>query len=60
MGKFRPPTLRNVEVTAPYMHDGSIATLEDVVRFYEAGGRDVVDGPFAGDGRDNPFKAASS
>lgn len=39
MGKFRAPTLRNIEVTAPYMHDGSLATLEDVVEFYAAGGK---------------------
>ena len=39
MGKFRAPTLRNVEVSAPYMHDGSLATLEDVIEFYAAGGR---------------------
>ncbi len=30
--------MRNVELTAPYMHDGSMRTLEDVVRFYDAGG----------------------
>lgn len=36
--RFRTPTLRNVAVTAPYMHDGSLATLGDVVRFYNAGG----------------------
>ena len=36
-GAFRP-TLRNVELTAPYMHDGSLATLEDVVDFYVDGG----------------------
>jgi cytochrome c peroxidase len=39
MGKFRAPTLRNVEVSAPYMHDGSFATLEEVIEFYAAGGR---------------------
>lgn len=39
IGKFRPPTLRNIAVTAPYMHDGSIATLEDVIDHYAAGGR---------------------
>ena len=33
-GKFKVPTLRNVELTAPYMHNGSLATLEDVVSFY--------------------------
>jgi cytochrome c peroxidase len=37
-GKFRTPSLRNVDITAPYMHDGSLTTLEDVVRFYERGG----------------------
>jgi cytochrome c peroxidase len=35
---FRTPTLREVGRTAPYMHDGSLATLEDVVNFYNAGG----------------------
>ena len=39
IGKFRPPSLRNVAVTAPYMHDGSLATLEDVIDHYAAGGR---------------------
>lgn len=33
-GKFKVPTLRNIEVTAPYMHDGRFATLEEVVDFY--------------------------
>lgn len=37
--RFRTPTLRNVELTAPYMHDGVFATLEDVVRFYDDGGQ---------------------
>jgi cytochrome c peroxidase len=37
-GRFRAPTLRNIAVTAPYMHDGSIATLPDVVRHYASGG----------------------
>jgi cytochrome c peroxidase len=39
LGAFRTPSLRNVAVTAPYMHDGSIATLEEVVEFFDAGGR---------------------
>jgi cytochrome c peroxidase len=38
--RFRTPTLRNVELTAPYMHDGSIATLEEVVEHYAGGGRE--------------------
>jgi len=37
--KFRAPTLRNIAVTSPYMHDGSIATLADVVQHYARGGR---------------------
>lgn len=37
-GRFKTPTLRNVALTAPYMHDGSLATLEDVVDFYNRGG----------------------
>lgn len=36
--RYRTPTLRNVELTAPYMHDGSIATLRDVLLFYDRGG----------------------
>jgi cytochrome c peroxidase len=36
--KYKTPTLRNVALTAPYMHDGSIATLRGVVEFYVAGG----------------------
>lgn len=36
-GKFKPPTLRNIELTAPYMHDGSLNTLEEVVEFYNSG-----------------------
>lgn len=56
MGAFRAPSLRNVEVTAPYMHDGSVETLEEVLRIYAAGGRNIVSGPHAGDGRANPYK----
>lgn len=39
VGKFRAPTLRNIAITAPYMHDGSIATLEAVIGHYFVGGR---------------------
>jgi len=49
LGAFKTPSLRNVARTAPYMHDGSIATLEAVIDFYAAGGR--------GDGRNNPHKS---
>ena len=38
-GKFKTPSLRNIELTAPYMHDGSLARLEDVIEFYDQGGR---------------------
>ncbi len=37
-GKFKVPTLRNVALTGPYMHDGSIATLEEVVEHFASGG----------------------
>lgn len=37
-GAFKTPTLRDVELTTPYMHDGSVGTLLDVVRFYNGGG----------------------
>jgi len=57
MGRFRAPTLRNIELSAPYMHDGSLATLDDVIDFYARGGRNIDSGPLAGDGRDNPFKS---
>lgn len=38
---FKTPSLRNVARTAPYMHDGSLATLEDVVDFYDRGGGEL-------------------
>ena len=58
MGKFRPPTLRNVAVTAPYMHDGSIATLREVIEdHYARGGRVIDEGDDAGDGALSPRKA---
>ena len=37
-GRFRAPTLRNIAVTAPYMHDGGLKTLKEVVDFYVGGG----------------------
>lgn len=53
-GKFKPPSLRNIAVTAPYMHDGSIATLEEVVEHYARGGRLLE----SGDGKENPNKSS--
>lgn len=47
MGRFKAPTLRNIAVTAPYMHDGSLATLEEVIAHYANGGR----------APDNPMKS---
>jgi cytochrome c peroxidase len=38
IGKFKVPTLRNIALTAPYMHDGSLVTLEEVIAHYESGG----------------------
>ncbi len=38
LGSFKTPTLRNIAVTAPYMHDGSVATLRDAVVHYNNGG----------------------
>jgi len=55
--RFKAPTLRNIERTAPYMHDGSLATLGEVIDFYAAGGRVVADGVRAGDGRSHPGKS---
>jgi len=38
IGKFKTPTLRNIALTAPYLHDGSLQTLEEVVEYYDQGG----------------------
>lgn len=51
IGAFKTPTLRNIAVTAPYMHDGSQKTLEDVANFYNLGGRTGEDDPV------NPFQS---
>jgi cytochrome c peroxidase len=56
-GRFRAPTLRNIAVTAPYMHDGSVPTLEAVLDHYAAGGRTITSGPHAGVGSENPNKS---
>ncbi|WP_147105259.1 methanobactin export MATE transporter MbnM [Tateyamaria sp. syn59] len=57
IGMFRTPSLRNVAVTAPYMHDGSIETLREVIEHYAVGGRTFNDGPFAGVGANHPNKS---
>ena len=55
-GRFRAPTLRNIALTAPYMHDGSLATLGDVLDHYARGGTLTPSGANAGDGKNNPNK----
>jgi cytochrome c peroxidase len=45
LGSFKTPTLRNVAVTAPYMHDGSLTTLRQVIEHYNNGGVTVKDNP---------------
>lgn len=57
MGAFRAPSLRNVAVTRPYMHDGSVPTLAEVLEIYAAGGRVTELGRRAGDGRQNPHRS---
>jgi cytochrome c peroxidase len=57
MGRFRAPTLRNIAVTAPYMHDGSVATLEEAIDHYAAGGRTIASGPNAGVGSASPLRS---
>ena len=49
MGSFKIPSLRNVELTGPYMHNGGMATLEEVVQFYNRGGN------FSSQGKDAQF-----
>jgi cytochrome c peroxidase len=58
IGKYNAPSLRNVAVRPPYMHDGSITTLDGVLDHYAAGGRTIASGPLAGDGSKNPNKSS--
>jgi len=48
-GQFRTKSLRNIAQSPPYMHAGQLATLEDVVRFYNAGGGSVLDAGYVKD-----------
>jgi cytochrome c peroxidase len=57
MGKFKAPTLRNIALTAPYMHDGSMKNLEEVIGHYKLGGRTIKKGELAGVGSENPLKS---
>jgi len=56
-GRFKAPTLRNIAVTSPYMHDGTLPTLPEVLEHYARGGRLIESGPQAGDGRHNPYRS---
>jgi cytochrome c peroxidase len=55
-GRFKAPILRNVALTAPYMHDGSMATLEEVIELHSNGGRNVSEGEYQGNGIASPLK----
>ena len=55
-GKFRVPSLRNVMATAPYMHDGSVGTIQEVIDIYARGGRNIHTGEYQGDGALNRHK----
>ena len=56
MGKFRVPSLRNLSFTAPYFHDGSAASLTEIIDSYAGGGRKISEGIYKGDGSKNPYK----
>lgn len=56
MGKFRAPSLRNLVFTAPYFHDGSAASLREVIDNYANGGRRIMEGIYKGDGSKSPYK----
>ena len=58
LGRFKAPTLRNIEVTAPYLHDGSVPTLGELIDLYASGGRVIEEGENAGDGTVHPNKSA--
>jgi cytochrome c peroxidase len=57
MGRFKAPSLRNIALTAPYMHDGSVATLREAIAHYQAGGRTISEGEWTGVGSENPYKS---
>lgn len=55
-GRFRIPSLRNVALTAPYFHDGTVATLNEILHIYENGGRNLTYGNCTGNGQLNTYK----
>jgi cytochrome c peroxidase len=56
LGAFRVPGLRNLAFTAPYFHDGSAGSLIDVIDIYAAGGSNIKQGIYSGNGKLNPNK----
>ncbi|MDD2792530.1 MAG: di-heme enzyme [Sediminibacterium sp.] len=56
-GKFRVPSLRNVMLTAPYTHNGSVASIHEMISIYQRGGRSIASGAFMGDGAENVHKS---
>ena len=58
LGRFKAPSLKNIEVTAPYLHDGSVDTLDTLIDLYASGGRLIEEGDAAGDGTMHPNKSA--
>ncbi len=58
-GKFKIPSLRNIALTAPYTHDGSVNNLEEMISIYAAGGRNISKNVFgSGNGCANKNKSA--
>jgi len=57
MGRFRAPTLRNIALTAPYMHDGSVPSLDGVIAHYSAGGKGPLRAPQLKQFEINPAEA---
>lgn len=56
-GKFRIPSLKNVMLTAPYTHNGSVETISEMIDIYATAGRNISNGPFKGDGSKHPNKS---
>lgn len=56
-GKFKIPSLRNVMLTAPYMHDGSVSDISEVIDIYASGGRFIASGNIKGNGKENSNKS---
>ncbi len=57
-GKFRVPSLRNIMLTAPYTHDGSVETIQQMIYIYKRGGRLIEAKENKGDGHNNKNKSS--